>query len=653
MKKSIRKYAFVLTCCSLFFCACNKQTESENVGNVTEPEFAEKNVTGIAQLQLGDDGVLYGINEEGTQIAPYYVETGAFGTPLVDTIGIQSFCYGQGNIYYIAINQLYQVDIASGKITELACFNGVEFYFGKMVVVGEQVFIIRRNSTDALWVYDLAEAVLEVVSNDCVEAIAEKNGDELLIYAHDEENIPYIMSYHVQDKMFSEKRYMEDCIYEVTDITYDESRKMVLLLNYQGIWALPEETLSGAALAYDSEGQRLFSLQCKEGNTYALNRGESGKVISIENSTINLEIPILKAYTLSEFSNTPNLGFQIQFEEITAKELTLSILAGDMDFDFLLINSQWDLGYHISRIGAYSTMNDIPGVEDFLKECHEFAENAAKTEDGTIWMLPYQVEGAVLCYNETLFREMGLTLSDIDTVEETYNLAGKVISDGSAYIDLPVALLATDMLNKYHANYGIQNGYAHYDTEQFRKIADIRKQYEMRAYDGTINYNTFHSAYPKGKPTDEQISAVLEKTLFSIERIENLQSTIGDKSQYDFFHVAPLPDLEEGVNLKDEVEIAFLVINPNSEKLSWVRKYVEKLCEELRADEESFLLEENAFPENTMYKETAKILSNAQVTFLTPTSMVSDAMYSFLFEEQNLEDSIEEIERIMNMYMHE
>ena len=146
---------------------------------------------------------------------------------------------------------------------------------------------------------------------------------------------------------------------------------------------------------------------------------------------------------------------------------------------------------------------------------------------------------------------------------------------------------------------------------------------------------------------------MLEKTLFSIERIENLQSTIGDKSQYDFFHVAPLPDLEEGVNLKDEVEIAFLVINPNSEKLSWVRKYVEKLCEELRADEESFLLEENAFPENTMYKETAKILSNAQVTFLTPTSMVSDAMYSFLFEEQNLEDSIEEIERIMNMYMHE
>lgn len=55
--------------CSLLFCACNRQTENNDIADVTGPEVAGTNANGVAQMQVGDAGVLYGINETGTQIA--------------------------------------------------------------------------------------------------------------------------------------------------------------------------------------------------------------------------------------------------------------------------------------------------------------------------------------------------------------------------------------------------------------------------------------------------------------------------------------------------------------------------------------------------------------------------------------------------------
>lgn len=662
MKRYRRKLAWILLFCSLLLCACNRQTGNNDIADVTEPEVAETNANGVAQLQVGAAGVLYGINEAGTQIAPLRPETGALLEPLVETVGLQCFCYNEGAMYYVAVNQLCQRMVDSGEITELAVFGGTEFAFGKMTVAGGQIFVLSRNEEGTLWSYNPEKDVLEKLPDICAKSIAAKGADELLIYAQDDEGMAYVMAYDVPKKTFSKKQYIPDRIEGVTDLAYDETLELLLFLNDQGIWMAFWEALSDAVFAYDGNGAQLSSLQCRDGKTYALSRGEQGSVICVENQSVNFEIPALKVYTLDEFKNTPDCGFNIQFEEITANELRLKILAGDTDYDFLLLDSQWDLGYHVARIGAYSALNDISRVEEFLEECHEFAGKAATLEDGTIWMLPYEVYGTVLCYNETLFQELGLTLSDIDTVEEVYTLAEKVIEEDSAYVDLLPALLASNMLNKYLANYGMKDGYASYNTEQFRQIAEIRKQHEMKGYDGSVNYRTLAAASPLGNYTKEQrlelYREVYQKTLLTIVRTEDMQtqylrSDNNDVSQYDFLHAAPMPDLEDGVDLKEEVEVGFLVINPNSDKLPWVKKYVETLCEELRTDETSFLLKNNTFPEQPIFEEVMEILSEAEVTFLYPTSIVSDSMKAFLMEGQSLEDCIEEIERVMNMYMHE
>lgn len=672
MKRNVWKYGLLLLYYSIFLCACNRQEEEMIPGNISEPEIEEDVISGISKLLCGEDGVLYGIDSTGTRIVRYNAENECAEETLVEAEGIQTFCYENGRIYYITINKLYELDIESKKRKELVTFDGEVYWFDKMVMIGDSVFVIRKglyddsqsrtryDNTDeyqyegeVLVEFVLTSGRLKTIPVTNIKCIAKKSEDELLIYAYDSEGGFYFTSYCVAEKTFSEKQYRDNNIRSVADIAYDSSLQIVFMVNYQGIFAMPADSRFGVLQVYDGGEKLLGSLQCEDGVTYALERSMTEKVIRLANASLNLDVPMLKAYTLSQFSNTATNGFQIQFEEITADELTLRILAGDTDYDFLLVNSQWDLGYHISRIGAYVELNDIAGVEEYLGECHAFAGEAASMEDGTIWMLPYNVEGTVLCYNEKLFQEMGLTMADIDTVEEVYALAEKVIFEDSAYVDIPVALLASNMLNKYIANYGIEKGYANYDTELFRKIAGIRKQYEMKSYNGTLSYNTFHPAFPMGKYTEEQVRAVFEKTLLSIVRTEDLQTDTRTMLKQEFLHAAPMPDLEDGVNLKDEVNITFLVINPKSEKLPWVKKYVESLCKKLRADTESLLIKNNTFPETPMLEEIMDILSDARVTFLYPESIVSDAMYSYLFEGQSLDESVEEIERVMNMYMHE
>ena len=250
---------------------------------------------------------------------------------------------------------------------------------------------------------------------------------------------------------------------------------------------------------------------------------------------------------------------------------------------------------------------------------------------------------------------MGLTLSDFDTMGEFYALAEKCATEESAYTDIPVALLATDMLRKYHANYGIKDGNANYNTEQFQRLLDIREQYEMKYYDGTMKYSTFNDAFPAGLVKEEVARELYANLLFTIERSEqlNTESNKGFLYEYEFMHAAPMPDLEEGTDLKEEVQINYLVVNPNSEKLPWVKLYVEQLCEQMRKDQESFLLKNNSFPDKPLYDEIQEILSNAQVTFLYPSNVVSDAVSPYLVEGKSFEDTVTEIERVMNMYMKE
>lgn len=679
--KKIQFTLILLLLCSMFFCACNnKQDVQETPGEISDPEIVENTVSGIAKLCYGEGETMYGVDKENKVIFQYDVKNGEIGEKLVEAEGIFSFCYGNNSIYYISLDKLYEFSLETGKTRELFTFDGETYYFTKMVTVGNSVFMIRKHQFDdaqaevrhdltdgynyegeALLAFHLATETMETVPIPNMKYIAAKNDSELLIYAYDGEGGFYFTTYQVEEKAFSEKQYRSKNVQGITDIAYDPVEKLVFFTNGQNIMVLPEDRMEMATCVYEGKAA-INSLQCCDGITYALETGAEEQVISLANNTLNLSTPILKAYTLSKFNNTPSNGFQIEYEEISAQELTTKILAGDTDYDFLLLHSQWDLGYHVSRIGAYAELNDIPGVKEYLEECHSFAGEAASTSEGSIWMLPYEVEATVFCYNEPLLQEMGLTLSDMDTMAELWALVEQCGIEKTAYTEIPATLPAVDMLRKYHANYGIVDGRANYYTDLFQHILSLREQYEMQVNYGVFESNTFSSAYPAGgfrvgkeEEYKEKTREVYKNTLFMMKRSERIEDPYsnGFVEEFDFIHAAPMPDLEEGVNLKEEVQVQYIVVNPNSDKLPWVKLYVEKLCEELRADETSFMLKNNTFPDKPLYNEIQEILSDARVTFLYPSGIVSDAIYQYLIDGKSFDETVAELERMMNMYMNE
>lgn len=680
MKKTV-KYGALLVMCSLLLCACGKQSK-ENTSVVdpvtSKAEIHTTVVDDIGLMTCAEGGVLYGTDKEKNKIFRLSVENTKSGEVLAEGDNIQTICYENGKIYYPAFDKLYELDVETKEVKELATFDGDWFDYEKIVALENSVFILRRGVYDeaqsvvrfdesdeyqydgeCLEEYDIQTGTIQRVIINNIQCIAEKSNDELLIYAYDEIGGFYFTTYQVSDRRFSQKVYRDKTIRNVRDIAYDTSREIVVFTDMSGLMAMYGDQMTKAVSVYDKSGYYL-GLQCKDGITYALKAGGSTEIIRLVNAELNLEVQRLKGYATHAYTDlavNPDLGFQVDVEQINATELRTKILAGDSDYDFLLLDSGWDLGYHIFRTGAYAPMNGINGVGTYIDSCHDFAKDAATGEDGTIWMLPYKVGAAILGYNEELFVQMGLTPDDIDTVEEVYALAEKVVTEETAYVDLLMPLITSDIRDKYYANYGVKDGFANYNTDLYQKILKIREQYEVPGWDGSIDYRTLlHALQNTGlKPTEYKVwqDNVYKNTLLCMERIENIScDTTCELLEYAFFHAAPMPDIEEGIDLEEEADVYYFVINPRSENLPWVKLYVEKLCKELQNNKESFLLKDNTFSA-PLLNELMDILADAQVTFLYPSSITSEAVDKYLFSGQSFEDTAEEIERVMNMYLNE
>lgn len=687
--KSILKHGVLLVLCSMLLCACGKQngvdtpisTDPIGTAPVMEPEIKTVSINDVIQLQCAEDDVLYGIDKEQKKILRFSADDGAVGEILTEGEYIQCLCYGDGKIYYTALNKLYELDPISKAVKELATFEGDTFNYVKMVKVKNSIFILRREIYDeaqsavrfdesdeyqylgeCLEAFHLQSGTLKTVPISNIKCITDKSDNELFFYAYDDEGGFYFSTYQVEEESFTEKLYRGKKVRNVQDIAYDKVLKIAFYADMEGIKALSGETLSKSSLVYGGSG--LSSLQCRESITYALQRSGTDAVIRLVNTSLNLDAPVLKAYTVNTGYNPPFLGTQIEYEDVSGSELTTKILAGDSDYDFLVLDSGWTLGYQLLRTGNYVSMNDINGVDEFFAACHNFAKDVATGEDGTIWMLPYSVSAGILFYNAELFEKFGLTLENIDTAEEVFALSEKHITDGTAYLSLSAYHLSDEMNRKYHANYGIIDGYANYNTNLYRKILEIRKQYEVPGNNGSINYKSMDAAFSNliedvtehsRDMTQEEEDEIYRNTLLTIERIENINTHDNGFLDYDFCHAVPMPNLEEGIELKPEVGVYYIVINPKSEKIPWVKLYLEKLCKAVKEEKSSYILKDNtlsAFSGRTLNNEIGDILADAQVSIF-PIDEVWDGSSKYMYEDQSFEDTAEEIERVMNMYLNE
>lgn len=245
-------------------------------------------------------------------------------------------------------------------------------------------------------------------------------------------------------------------------------------------------------------------------------------------------------------------------------------------------------------------------------------------------------------------KKNGVEMAQMETYVKLIDwVVGLPKDDDTCLYSVPYYLMTNDILYQYLGNYAIRDKKSDFHTDIFHTYMDIMRQYDARVNAEEVIFDT--KRYADSINQDEYYS----KILFSMERSRVFrQGDFYHYDEYDNFHAAPMPMLEEE-KFKNQAEAWMVVVNPNSKKLKWVLSYLEEVCKGLRADENSFMLRTNDFSDRPLWQEVYGILADAEVYFAYPDEIIADELYHYRMEGQSYEDTVREMERKMDIYLNE
>lgn len=674
MKKYMFAIAAIIFC--MFFSACGKKNpETENNGdNWVKPDTKELSESvfyyGSDIIDLyccGDNGTIYTYSRDGKKLCEYDAEGTYVKEYPLSGEGIFSLCFYNQKIYYIDQENLCEMDLTSGESRVLYTFDGDIFSFGRMVAASDTLFILRkqqyREEMDNVggygedgYTYEGEELICYQLSGGTVikpdipniKKIAKKGEKELLVYAYDTGKGYYFTTCDTDGKA-AKKQYAGEGWKQVLDIAYDGSFDRFVCADIEGIFLADLEKLSDKTYIFQGMLRGYDSLFSEGGFTYGVfDEGGKVRLIRLDNSLFLDEFPELKAYTSNNSYNPPYYGYKINYEQKSIDELVMIFLAGDTDYDFVVLDSWHPLAENIRRLGAYSALDSVDGLSGLLGNCFDYIKEAATAQNGDLWMLPLNVECPVLFYNKNQMEKYGLQIEQLDNYKEFIDQVAKLPKDGTVLYDVPYYLMTTDIINKYMLDYAIVDNRSDFDTDLFRTYLDIMSRYDARVNEGEAVFGVQDVDYYEN-PEEPFL-----KTLFTMNRSSVVkEDDYFHYDEYEYFHAAPAPGLVKGEKQKGKANASFIVVNPNSKKQKWVFSYLEETVKGISENKDSLMLRTNDFSDRPLWQEVHAILSDAEVYFEYPQDILLDELYRYRMEGQSFEDTVKEMKRKMDMYLNE
>ena len=382
--------------------------------------------------------------------------------------------------------------------------------------------------------------------------------------------------------------------------------------------------------------------------------GCAGEKKKKDEETIQVPEDTLLGYTYSKTYTPYQLGtcdVKAELVEPENNELMVTkLLAGDSDYDFMVLSSESSLAADIMRTGAYYALNDIPEVDGLLNRYHGYLKEAATAENGDIWMIPCGVDMPYVFYHEALCEEYGLDFTDMDYLEFMERVES-LPKDGEQTFSVPYYLMTGDITDKFDRIYGYDN-MSEAETELLRKYMEKIRAYDVPFHEGKWwILSSEERAYYLSRESVENI-------LFEMERTYNmvLGSSMNNVIRSSSFRAVKTPDLEQGVSGPNTAMVTFLVINPNSAKLDLTLQYVSQLCEKLQKDTSLAFRQMSRgedFSDNVLREDIYRLISEGEVKFSYPQDVVQDELWAYRNGKQEFDAMLEEIKRNIKMYREE
>ncbi|MGN1084347.1 MAG: hypothetical protein ACI4QX_05055, partial [Lachnospiraceae bacterium] len=198
------------------------------------------------------------------------------------------------------------------------------------------------------------------LSVERLKAVLKKDENSLWVYAYDIEAGEYYFTvYDAKNGMFGEKYHVGKSMNGyINAFAYDEVYEKVLYVNVfkEAILAAEPMEANNQTSFYETAARPMSGneLQYRDGYTYFLSEGE---VTRIKNSNYIRDNVALKIYSTSYYELPEGTGFNLNLEYVEEDAMAMALMAGDSDYDMLILSSGEPLAEQIRRIGAYEPLN--------------------------------------------------------------------------------------------------------------------------------------------------------------------------------------------------------------------------------------------------------------------------------------------------------
>lgn len=156
------------------------------------------------------------------------------------------------------------------------------------------------------------------------------------------------------------------------------------------------------------------------------------------------------------------------------ESIATELMAGNRDVDIYLLGTSDIFARQCRDLGIYESLQGSDIIRGYLESCLASAQQAAKAENGDIWMLPLDIGTDMTWYVEENMEKFGLSPEDLGTAERYLQTLERLQGNTGEYQYYSSALTFILLCDsRYNLNYNdFANKKVDYFTDLYRWLAE-------------------------------------------------------------------------------------------------------------------------------------------------------------------------------------
>lgn len=502
---------------AVLFCApaaCGKEQAEPNVP--IQDLVVEYPLDNMSCFTAAKDGTVYQVNMELTSEEEAEYKLHRFNAEgkaeeyisLKDCSMVEALAVSEdgGHVYFTAQNSEYGMDLylfsystADGSLTklcDLTYFSSIK----QLAVVGDVVYMLGISpnwqaqeppnsgygfSGERLVSYSVTAGEQAQLGFDFPISMAADGDGTLVVLGYRKGDGYCLMKYDPAKDSLQVLSCLADCKFDRfaicggKDVVYDYRT------NPRGLVLSDIHDLSVEAELYPDTSTIHFGVLYAGGNIYC--RQFSAGLISFPLDAVQRDNKELSFLTgeYNALKAPYGCGYRMEKLELSDDKFALKVLARDADYDLCIVDTFDGSSGNLCKNGVFYPLNDVPGIEEYFGRCFPYVREAATREDGTIWMLPIEVDVFSIASSKGILDENGLSLDPDMTWAEYAKMFHGTTKEQREKISVSAGYCTNIFVRQYFSRYHTLEGEVF--EESARALSEIYSaDCDRGTYDGDV-----------------------------------------------------------------------------------------------------------------------------------------------------------------------